>query len=113
MANPQVEEGHTDIANEILEALWRVTLSSHETRVLLYLLRKTYGWHKKTDWIALSQFSKDIGIDRRNVFRALKKLSSKQMIVVYKDDKGNPTYGFQKNYEKWVVLPKQVTVLPD
>jgi len=57
MANPQPENGHTDIANEIIEALWKINLSSYEWRVLLYLLRKTYGWHKKTDQISLSQFS--------------------------------------------------------
>jgi phage replication O-like protein O len=112
MANPQAENGHTDIANEILEALWRVNLSAHETRVLLYLLRKTYGWHKKTDRIALSQFSKDIGIDRRLIHRAIKKLSSnKHMIVIYRDDKNNITYGFQKNYERWKVSSKQMTVI--
>ena len=59
MANPQAENGYTPIANEIVEALYRVNLSAYESRVLWYLCRKIYGWSKKTDWIALSQFSKD------------------------------------------------------
>lgn len=110
MANPQAEDGHTDIANEILEALWKVNLSSYEWRVLLYLLRKTYGWHKKTDEIALSQFSRDIGVDRRHVHRALKMLGSKYIVVAYKGDKGLIKYGFQKNYEKWKLSPIKATV---
>jgi len=111
MANPQAEDGHTDIANEILDALWKVNLSSYEWRVMLYILRKTYGWHKKADKIALSKFSKDIGINRFHVHRTIKKLVSKNLITVTQT--GNSqilTYGFQKNYENWNLLPKQVTV---
>jgi phage replication O-like protein O len=88
-----------------------VNLSAYESRVLWYLFRKTYGWNKKTDWIALSQFSKDIGLDRRLVHRAIHSLSSKQMIVIYKDDRGRVCYGFQKNYEKWEVSSKKMTVI--
>lgn len=110
MANPQTGDGFTPIANEIIEALWRVNLSSYETRVLWYLLRKTYGWQKKTDMIALSQFSKAIGIDRRHIHRAIKALSSKKMIVTYKGDNSVLSYGFQKDYEKWRLSPIQVTV---
>ncbi len=111
MANPQAENGHTDIANEILEALWKVNLSPYEWRVLLYLLRKTYGWHRKTDRIALSQFSKAIGIDRRLVHRTLKSLSSKQMTVIYRDDRNLLSYGFQKNYERWKLSSPKMTVI--
>ncbi len=110
MASPQCEDGFTSIANEIIEALWKVNLSSYETRVLWYLFRKTYGWQKKTDMIALSQFSADIGIDRRHVHRALKNLSSKQVIVTYRGDGSILSYGFQKDYEKWVLSPIGVTV---
>ena len=111
MASPQVENGCTSIANEIVEALMKVNLSPSESRVLWFLFRKTYGWKKKTDWLSLSQFSKETGLDRRNVHRALKKLSSKQMIVIYKDDTFRIRYGFQKNYEKWKLSSKQTTVV--
>jgi phage replication O-like protein O len=111
MASPQLENGYTPIAHEIIEALWKINLSAYESRVVWYLLRKTYGWNKKTDRIALSQFSKDIGIDRRLVHRAIHSLSSKKMIVIYKDDSMSVSYGFQKNYEKWKVSSKKMTVI--
>ena len=82
MVSPQVENGFTRIANEIIEALWKVNLSPYETRVLWFLLRKTYGWKKKTDWITLSQFSKNIGLDRRLIHRTLKSLFSKKIITL-------------------------------
>jgi phage replication O-like protein O len=111
MANPQKENGHIGIANEIAEALMKINLSPYESRVLWFLFRKTYGWNKKDDWISLSQFSKCIGIDRRLVHRALKQLSSKEMIVINKDDSYHITYGFQKDYEKWKVSSKKMTVI--
>ena len=47
MANPQLEDGYTKIANEILEALAGINLSPYEGRALFFLIRKTYGWKKK------------------------------------------------------------------
>jgi phage replication O-like protein O len=111
MANPQAENGHIDIANEIAEAMMRVNLSAYESRVLWFLFRKTYGWKKKSDWITLSQFSQCTGLDRRLVHRAIKGLSSKQMIVIYKDDKNRVSYGFQKDFEKWELSSKKMTVI--
>lgn len=111
MASPQVENGFTPIANEIMEALMKVNLSAYESRVLWFILRKTYGWSKKTDWITLSQFSECIGLDRRLVHRAIKKLSSKKMIVINKDDTFKIRYGFQKDYKKWDLSSKKMTVI--
>ena len=111
MANPQVENGFTKIANELVEALMKVNLSAYEHRVLWFLFRKTYGWEKKTDWIALSQFSQCIDLDRRHVHRAIKGLSSKKMIVIERDDGVRIKYGFQKDYDKWIkVSSKKMTV---
>jgi phage replication O-like protein O len=111
MASPQVEDGYLKIANDIIDALMKLNLSKYEWRVLLAIIRKTYGYNKKRDWITLSQFSKATGIrDRRNIHRALKKLSSKQTIVVVQaDDRNRVMYGFQKDYEKWVVSSKETT----
>lgn len=101
MDNPQLEDGYTQIANEILEALAKINMNAYETRALLFVVRKTYGWKKKKDWISLSQFSKGLDLDRRHVFRALKGLEIKGLIVIYRDDKKRPRYGFQKDYTKW------------
>lgn len=89
----------------------RINLSAYESRVLWFLFRKTYGWKKKTDWIALSQFSSCIGLDRRLIHRAIKELSSKKMIVIERDDSQRLKYGFQKDYDKWKPSSKKMTVI--
>jgi len=111
MASPQTEDGYTRISNEIMEALMKFNLSAYESRVLWFIFRKTYGFKKKADWITLSQFSKAIGLDRRNVHRSIKKLLAKNIIVVHRDDGIRVKYGFQKDYSKWKVSSKQTTVI--
>ena len=97
MANPQLEDGFTMVANEIIEALARINLCAYESRVLWFIIRKTYGWHKKIDWIALSQIVDSTGILKPNVSRTLKSLKARNIIIRDK----NRRVGVQKDYEKW------------
>ena len=65
------------------------------------------------DRIALSQFEQLTGIDRRKCHSILKSLISKKLVkkvVTQKGDRIVITYGFQKNYDLWIVSPKKVTV---
>jgi phage replication O-like protein O len=104
MANPQKENGHLDLANELVEQLAQTQLSSYETRILWVIFRKTYSWHKKEDWISLSQFKEATKINHiSHISRALKLLQMRNIIT-----KGGNKYGFNKDYEKWVNLPKGV-----
>lgn len=107
MANPQKEDGHVDIANEIAEHFAILNLSPYEWRILWVILRKTYGWNKKSDHISLSQFAKLTNIPSQHVVRTISQLLDKNIIV-----KNNGSlvkeYGFQKDYEKWGTLPTQV-----
>jgi phage replication O-like protein O len=102
MANPQLEDGYIGIANDIAEALMRINLSAHESRVLWFIFRTTYGWEKKVDWISLSQFEKCIGLDRRLIHRAIKNLTMKNIIVIQRDDGIRVSYGIQKDFDKWI-----------
>jgi phage replication O-like protein O len=98
VANPQLEDGYTKIANELLEALSRSNLSPYESRVLWFVIRQTYGWKKKTDLISLSQIVKGTGIEKGNTSRALKSLILRQIVVRL----DNKQLGFNKDYDSWL-----------
>jgi phage replication O-like protein O len=100
MANPQKENGFTPIANEIIEELCRRKLTGREFRVLLFTIRKTYGYHKKEDWISLSQYQKGCYLYRSGVCKVLKRLVSYRVLLKLK--KG---YMLNKNYDEWGVSP--------
>lgn len=104
MANPQKEDGHVDIANEIVEALAKTQLSGYESRVLWIVFRKTYGWHKKEDWITNTQISEMTGIIKTHISRTVKGLIQRNIII-----RNGKKIAFQKNYDKWKKLPKLVT----
>lgn len=101
MASPQKENGFTSIANEILEHLSQPGINGSEYRVLIFLLRKTYGFHKKTDKISLSQFQKGTGMKRANVVETIKSLVVKRLLLKEKN-----LYSFNKNWEQWVVVKR-------
>jgi len=107
MAHPQLEDGWTEIANEILEALYRINLSPYESRVLWFIIRKTYGWHKKTDRIPLSQIAEGTGLLKPNICRALKSLIAHKLVI--RTDKKQ--VGFQKDYEQWQVQKLSVPII--
>jgi len=101
MANPQRENGHLDIANEIVEFLMRTEFSGGEFRLILAVLRKTWAWQKKEDWISLSQLAKMTGFSRRYVCRVKKQLVNKKTLLEV-----NNALKFNKNYDEWVVNKK-------
>ncbi len=102
MASPQAEDGHVDIANEIVEKLAKINLSSYEWRVLWAIWRKTYGWHKKMDFVSVSQMEELTDLDRRNISRTKRLLLGKNIII----SDGN-LIGFNKNYDSWMLSSTQ------
>lgn len=106
MINPQKENGYTAISNEIMDFLATYRLPGEQMQCLLFVLRKTYGFNKKTDKISLSQFVKATGINRSNVARAIKGLIDKNIIHVKKGGVKKDTikvseYRFNKRYDTW------------
>ena len=129
--SPQRENGHLDIANELVKEFCRYRLSGREWQILWVILYKTWGFidldkdknpkrddaglviKKKFDRIPLSQFANFTGIDRRKCHQILKSLENKGVIIIkrvpQKGDRELITYGIQKNYSGWTVSPKKVT----
>lgn len=110
MANPQKENGYTAIANELMDAFARTRINGEAMQVLMVILRKTYGYNKKSDRIALSQFVEATGLKKQNVIRAVKKVVSLGL-VIQKDNAGIKEYCFTKNYALWRPLSKKITVI--
>lgn len=99
----QLENGYTRIANEIMDNLVNTPLLGAEFQVLLFIIRKTYGYNKKQDRISFTQFEKHTGISRQTINKTIKNLVAKGMIVKIYLPEGNIGYTFIKDKEKWVV----------
>ena len=102
MADPKLEDGYTQIANEILEKLVRMHLSPNQWQVLLCIIRKTYGFHKKVDYIANFQIGEATGLGKTVVSRCLGGLGEMELIT-----RKGKFIGFQKDWERWKGLAFQ------
>ncbi|MCK5614384.1 replication protein [Candidatus Pacearchaeota archaeon] len=107
MANPQKENGHIRIANDIMDAIIRIRIPGESRQVLDFILRKTYGYGKKEDRISLSQFVLATGMKKSNIVRAINKLCSMN-IVIKKDTTYINIYRFNKDFDKWKPLSKRI-----
>jgi len=103
MANVQKEKGYTGIANELLESLVKADLLGSEFRIVLFVIRKTYGFQKKYDIISLTQFEKGTGVGRPTIVKGLKNLLDKRILVKTPLPNGKHAFSYQKDYDKWVV----------
>lgn len=74
--------GYTKIPNYILDEILP-SLNGNEFKVLVAILRKTAGWQKNSDAIALSQLKELTGIKHsQTLIKCIKSLESKDMINV-------------------------------
>jgi phage replication O-like protein O len=82
METPQLEDGYTRIANEILEALARAEFSGRERRVLDVIFRMTYGYRRKEARIKNRVFVEMTGITRAHACHVLAHLEAKCPVLV-------------------------------
>jgi len=101
--NPQVEDGYTRVSNELLMAfsiaMSRGIITSRERAIIDYVIRYTYGYHKKNGYFHNNEVSKYFNFDRRNTSRLIRSLIEKK-IIEKKDDQ----LGINKHYEEWGIV---------
>ena len=103
MANPQKENGFTSIANDLLEHLAKNQIAGNLWRLLITVIRQTYGWGRKVDRISVTQFEQKTGLKRWHVVRGLNALSLMNMITAEKKSARQIYYGFQKDFDQWKI----------
>jgi phage replication O-like protein O len=78
-------------------------------QIVWCVVRKTYGFHKKEDHIALTQIVEMTGLKKPNAQRAITKLKDKNLLVIKKDNHIGNVYQLNKNIDNWVRLAKKIT----
>ena len=103
MANPQTENGHTRIANELMQAIYGAKFNGTQRSIIDVVMRYTYGFSRKSHAISVSFLVEATGYDRRQISRELKNLIAMKVIIETKA----PTYSqsrelmLNKNYSEW------------
>jgi phage replication O-like protein O len=96
----QVEDGFTRIAHGILEALALADLGKRHYKVLMVLLRQTYGYNKKADEISLTQFHGKTGVLPQHVSQAIADLVEMR-VVLRTPGKHAACLSINKSFGQW------------
>ena len=114
MNNPQLEDGYTRIANELLEAIFKADFNGSQMRVLFCLIRNTYGYARKECDFSNSFVAKWTGLNKKSAAAVIKSLEDGKVITVLKQS----TYSspkkvkLNKHIEEWSSLPPQWKTSP-
>ena len=99
---PHLEDGYIRIANELFDAVLKKLTSYRHIKVVLAILRKTYGYQKKEDDITISQLAELTGIHRNNVGAAIKELEQMRVINPVRAGSHGLMIGVNKRHSEWV-----------
>ncbi len=104
MASPQIENGFTRLANELLEVIIASPFSGQDFRILFTIIRRTYGWNKGEDYISLSQFAQATGLQVKRCSQLISGLTANKVILVidHRGLRGTKKYSINADYEQWV-----------
>ncbi|NMA65089.1 MAG: replication protein [Clostridiaceae bacterium] len=105
MKGPQLEDGFTRIANEILERISKITLNGTQFRILMVVWRYTYGFNRKEHDLSQNFIAEASGLSERQVRRELKRLIEMKIIHVVKEATFTTArvLAFNKYFDKWQV----------
>ncbi|SWR16479.1 replication protein [Klebsiella pneumoniae] len=99
-----LDDGFTRIANELLEAVMRAGLSQHQLLVFMAVMRKTYGFNKKSDWVSNEQLSELTGILPHKCSAAKSVLVKRGILT-----QTGRIIGINKTVSEWSSLPVKGT----
>lgn len=106
MASPQLDKGFARIANELLDALVRARFTATELRVLLAVLRRTYGrpGSPKVAPISVREIAGAVGCTAAATKRTVRDLIATRALVVSSAStpRSSRSIGIGKDYETWV-----------
>lgn len=115
MADVQLENGYTRIANELLEALAMYDFSGQERKFLDAIIRLSYGCGKKTATFPSWSMCECFGLPRQHLLSnkkregILEKLVKAEVVLV---DYETKTLGLQKYYKRWKIRLKRNVSAP-
>jgi len=110
--SPQLENGFIQIAtgseqNDVFMALIKASLNATEYQIILLVIRKTWGYKKKEDWISLTQFEQYLGKTRVSICSSIRTLVKKNILVKKVIPGISATYQPNKEFSQWKQLVKE------
>ncbi|QCT03770.1 hypothetical protein E6C60_3059 [Paenibacillus algicola] len=103
MANPQLEDGFTRIAHQILEEVAKRKFNATQFRIIMVIWRFTYGFRRKDHDFALKFLQQTTHLPESTIKRETSALiRAKVLLVTQRETSSTPRkLSFNKNYDQW------------
>ena len=98
---PQVEDGYTRVANELLEQVIAAPFTQREMRVVLAVIRLTYGWNRKTARVTGGLLAKITGLHDSRCTKILASLIEKRVILRHGGSRS--PVSLNKHADQWLL----------
>ncbi len=109
----QIENGYTKIADELLEALYGEyghDFTSAEFKIMLLIIRYTYGFGRKFHKFSVSYVAKKTGLSNGHAKKTLNEMIRKKLLILYSENTNTEArvLGPNKNHWEWEVKKREV-----
>jgi len=103
--SPQLEDGHTRIANEWFEAFVRARYPGAVKDFVWAVVRMTWGWQKVDAEISVEQFREMLGVGKSQIYRLRDDALRHNLIECDAGEHSDrPVYRVQKYYLEWIAF---------
>jgi len=103
MASPQLENGHTRISNELLEAIVFRINNATWLKITLYLCRITYGFQRKEVETNYQAIATKTGFIKDTIRHAIMEMSDHKIVQFRVVSQERFLISITKDYELWKV----------
>jgi phage replication O-like protein O len=109
VTGPQLEDGYTRIANEILEQAAKCRLTGTHYRILLVIWRYTYGFKRADAELSVSFLAEALSVGKGNISAPLKELIQIGAVRVTGKKGNTRKLAFNKYFEEWKIPERHAT----
>lgn len=98
------KNGYSKIDNDILVKIMETKLTANQLKILICIIRATYGFNKKSYDLSLSYISEQTKISKSNVSKTLKNLIDRKILVIYQNETNNKpkNIGINSRISDWI-----------
>lgn len=97
---PQVEDGYTRIADELMDALCTADFTAREFRVVHFVIKQTYGWNRKSHRMSASFIAGGTGLHESRASKVLNELIRRKVII--REGGSRSPIALNKHSDQWM-----------
>lgn len=98
---PQLEHGYTRIANGLIEGILRYPFTGGELKLVLAVIRSTYGWGRKERVLSVADLAGMAGLCHRHTKRLIQRLARDRVLIKRPVTRLRVVMALNKEFSTW------------